>query len=56
MASNSQRAKLMQAFEDGNAAFHAGRPITDNPHSKVLNPDRHGQWNEGWRWGDLHAN
>jgi hypothetical protein len=43
-----------EAFEQGNAAYHAGKPMSDNPYPYEHTTLLRQAWREGWLWGECH--
>ncbi len=48
------------AFEEGNAAYHAGKLPKDNPYqpsmTSAVDATKNRGWFNGWNWGFVHAN
>lgn len=46
------------AFEEGNKAYHDGKPVSANPYQPSMvsanEAERERGWRSGWRWGEAH--
>lgn len=55
-ASSTQESKMKshdELFEEGNAAYHAGKSLASNPYERGTM--LWCAWREGWSWGEAHA-
>lgn len=53
LKAHSIRMTEAETITNGNAAFHAEKPLSSNPYEtgSLL----WAAWREGWRWGEAHA-
>lgn len=49
-----QDRRYRGAFEEGNKAFHEGKPRGSNPHIEQLPTAEASGWAAGWDWGKAH--
>lgn len=50
----AQQQRYDAAFEEGNAAYHAGAKRDSNPHLADIPTAEGSGWAAGWDWGKAH--